>query len=315
MNTLRFAAASLVWWSLVVAFSPAPAMAQDDKAVEFYQQGLAEMEDSNYTEAAALFVQAWTLDPDPVLAFNAGRAYENNGDVDNARVYYQKALDSNPPEEVRQACESSLERLKNAEEQLRKKLEAARPKTITLSVAANTPSEVWIDGEMKGQTPLNNVSLVPGKHTVVVRRSGYREYTEAVAGAAGDQVAIFADMQEVPLLNWVGWSGLGLAIVGGGVAASGLVFENRARDSYDEAQGIEAQRNPEVFDQLRDDGESDTFTARVLYGSGITMAIVGTGLFVADLLVEPGQEEVAPPEGGAQLWLGPAGEAGVRLTW
>ena len=308
--------------ALVIA-SAGVASAQSDegtaaaKAAAYYQEGLAEIERNNYEVAAELFVKAWRLDPDPSLAFNAARAYENNGDLEQARTYYQTALDSNPSEEVRKRCEASLIRLDRAEARLKEQLEAAKPTTAAVSIAANDVGEVFIDGQPKGETPLS-VTLEPGEHTVVVRRSGFREFSQVVQAEAGEQVAIFAELEEVPLISWVGWGGLGMVALGSGLAATGLIYEGQARDAYDEAQQLEAQRDRARFDQLRDDGEGDTFTARVLYGSGITVAIVGAGLFVADLLIDPEQEQPPPSEpapGEAQLWLTPDGQAGVLWTW
>ena len=99
---------------LALSFAtPLTASAQDDisdgmdvsdsnSAMGFYKKGIAFTKLKNYRQAAEMFVKAWGIDKEPSLAYNAGRAYENAGERENARLYYSIALESKPTEEVKE---------------------------------------------------------------------------------------------------------------------------------------------------------------------------------------------------------------------
>lgn len=61
-------------------------------------------------------------------------------------------------------------------------------------------SGVWIDGEyvgyLKELTGSKKVMLLPGKHTIVVRQDGYKDFTDEVTIRAGEAQAISVAMEK-----------------------------------------------------------------------------------------------------------------------
>lgn len=59
------------------------------------------------------------------------------------------------------------------------------PSPSTLTVTANEPAEVWLDGGRLGDTPLTGAQVALGTHELVVRRAagGERRYTVTISAA------------------------------------------------------------------------------------------------------------------------------------
>jgi len=68
----------------------------------------------------------------------------------------------------------------------------------TLHVKADvTGVEVVLDGKVAGTAPLRLRDVTAGRHTVVLRREGYREHTEDVEVGAARTASVFAVMQRL----------------------------------------------------------------------------------------------------------------------
>ena len=71
--------------------------------------------------------------------------------------------------------------------------ESATPATAISSEPTGT--EIEIDGEFVGSTP-SSINLQPGRHTIVLRKKGFKEWKRVVRVRPGDALTVHADMEE-----------------------------------------------------------------------------------------------------------------------
>jgi hypothetical protein len=65
-----------------------------------------------------------------------------------------------------------------------------------LSVSATQPhAEVLLDGRLVGTTPIEDLPLPAGSHTIVVRRKGYRDWTREVLILDGGKTRLMAELE------------------------------------------------------------------------------------------------------------------------
>jgi serine/threonine protein kinase len=70
-------------------------------------------------------------------------------------------------------------------------LTVSEKKTGSLQVVSDVAAEIYIDGELKGNTPTTMpITLTEGQHTVVFRRPGFKPYEKTVMIRAGETQAI-----------------------------------------------------------------------------------------------------------------------------
>jgi hypothetical protein len=74
---------------------------------------------------------------------------------------------------------------------------APLPPTMGVVTVRSTPflSEVFVDGESMGYTPAK-VSLLPGKHTFRVEKSGYRPWNKEVTITVGSELTLDASLEK-----------------------------------------------------------------------------------------------------------------------
>jgi tetratricopeptide (TPR) repeat protein len=90
----------------------APAQTPQARAAELFNKGAEAYRRGDFKQAVALLLEAHTLDPQPVLLYNLGRAYEDSGDVDAAIATFSKYIAEDPKAGDRGAIEQRIERLK-----------------------------------------------------------------------------------------------------------------------------------------------------------------------------------------------------------
>ena len=78
---------------------------QVDAIVEL---GLCEAYKNNLDKAIEYFEQAAKIKEDPEILCNLGMAYLNNGDIDDATYYIERAYELNPQDEITIACLKEL---------------------------------------------------------------------------------------------------------------------------------------------------------------------------------------------------------------
>lgn len=92
--------------------APAAAQTPQARAAELFAKGADAYKRGDFKQAIALLVEARSLDPQPVLLYNLGRAYEDSGDGDAAIATFTKYLEEDPKAGDRGAIEQRVERLK-----------------------------------------------------------------------------------------------------------------------------------------------------------------------------------------------------------
>jgi tetratricopeptide (TPR) repeat protein len=109
--------------TVALAAAPAPAPAEDapetdtgvtneqkTEAEQLSEQAIVKFQAKDYEGAAALFEQAYEIDPQPNYLFNIGRVYEEAGTLDKAVEFYAKFVKQ--PGVDLDSRETALDRLK-----------------------------------------------------------------------------------------------------------------------------------------------------------------------------------------------------------
>src|SRR6185312_6853641 len=138
---------------------PSTAFAQDDAVTKAararFQEGVADFDKGEYEAARAAFLEAYALKQHPAVLLNLAQSCLKSGHYLDAAKYFQKYL--NDPQGDKKADAS-------------KGLADARAKLGRLDVSAPPGSDVTVDSDSVGKTPLNEaVDVEAGNHTVRVR--------------------------------------------------------------------------------------------------------------------------------------------------
>jgi hypothetical protein len=201
--------------------------------------------------------------------------------------------------------------------------------TIRISVS-RTGADVTLDGKSLGSSPVSGTQRVlEGPHTVTVQKQGYIRWSSTVSVAAGQALAVDADL--VPLVlqgeaarsrlwTW-GWVSAGVAVAAG---SAGVLFGKMADDSYAKYK-VATERSLAV--QLHDQTAQRTTLANASWAVAGTAALASVGLLVTAIVqdaraandlapspaLEPGlstskkvktaSAEVYPLRGGAAMAL------------
>ncbi|MBI5477304.1 MAG: tetratricopeptide repeat protein [Deltaproteobacteria bacterium] len=291
---------------LALATWPATAAAdQRDQARAHFERGSQAYREARYQDAIDAFLEAYRLDPDPVLVFNVGQAWEKLGNVPNALRSYREYLRLAPRAEDRRTVEASI---RNLEARLREK--GVQQVSIYSTPAG---AEVIIDGKRVGQTPWT-AEIAPGRHEAVLRlgSSGVvrKEFmlqpdramdidVDMAKGGAGGGAATRTtaagpraggpgeDAPPAPrrVRIWT-WATLALSA---GLLGGSLGLELARRSAVGDAKSATTQIR---YQELVDSANSRQLGARVLLGTGLAVAAVGGVLLYLDLRT---RKEAAAP--------------------
>jgi tetratricopeptide (TPR) repeat protein len=277
-----------------------PTVAQRDEAKARYDEGVASYRAGRYAHAVELFLAADALAPSAPLAFNVARAYEKLGETAKALRYYRDFLRRapNPPNahEVRSAIAKLETRL------MQRGLQQ-------VTVLSEPEADLSIDGLSVGRTPWTG-ELAPGRHRVVLTREGYgvqgRDF-DLSAEHAMDLVLRLGPSGSVPMARAEEpapasqaprapvpagpkddsrrTEGLGpwpwVTVAAGGAAlASAGVLELFRRSAEADARRADSQL---AYADRLESMQSRQTAARVLFGVGAGLVVVGTTLVIVDL--------------------------------
>lgn len=280
----------------------------NEEAQELYEEAVLAYSEGNLKEAAALLESAFDLDPNAILAYNIGKAYDEDGQYKIAQGWYLKSLsEEGLPETQRRRAAKAIERITNTEEEIRAKVKEESATTSKLKVTSiPTAAQVFVDGEPIGETPIA-LTLSPGSYSVLVKGEGFDAYNEVVELNAGESIHVRAAL--------VRPSSYTLVFVSGGVMLAalsvGIVGDVLAQQAFDDAQL--ARDNPTKLEALKSDGQTMQIMAISGYGLAGAAAITGLVLF----LIDDGQtaEAVYAPLGFVpEIMLEPNG-ASLRFRW
>lgn len=217
MKSIGNAFEVIVVFSLGLAIAPSAAAEQPESAVEqakrYMEAGQEAFNQQNFTEAAKQFVNAYTATPYSAFLYNAGLAYEKQGDNKNAVDFYNRYLESDPEAKDYIQVELKIKQLlaaeKAAEDAPEKTAPAPSPEvSITevgmkslISVRTNpTDAKVRILDEAG-----NEVSSVvgqlaqtveKGRYSVVATHPNYKTVTTDVSVTAGQVYVVVVEMSQ-----------------------------------------------------------------------------------------------------------------------
>lgn len=201
------AAAGLLALGLSFA-TPDAAFAQSDRerARSIVVEGQKKFKAGQHQEAAALFLEAFQLDPHPVIMYNVARSYEEGGELINALQYYRLALQQRPSRAVREELQHKIDEigafLKEQGVDITR-LETAEWDPIGLMTVRTEPpgSEVSIDDVWVGVAPIENHKLSRGEHRVKITRRGFAHEERLLNVIPGKTYIINVEMQPEALAD------------------------------------------------------------------------------------------------------------------
>jgi hypothetical protein len=141
--------------------------------------------DGKYAEAAALYEQAYAVDPDAILLFNLGVVLEKQGDLPRARDFLQRYLDAERDAKLKEKGALRLAKV------------LAKLGRVRLEVDV-AGAGVSVDGTLRGETPLAPIDLAEGRHRVVVSRVGYEAFEREVDVRGGVETPLIVTLVPAP---------------------------------------------------------------------------------------------------------------------
>jgi tetratricopeptide (TPR) repeat protein len=126
----------------------------EQQALDVYKKSKAAYDRGDFKTAVDLLLQAYAIEPKPVILFNLARAYEGLGEVENAIDAYTRYLEKEPNSSDRGALERRVATLEKQREE-RAALEKERDERAKLEL------EQTERGASGGVTPKGRLSLVP----------------------------------------------------------------------------------------------------------------------------------------------------------
>jgi tetratricopeptide (TPR) repeat protein len=275
-------------------------------AQDKFKAGAKAYREARYKDAIDLFLAANGLDPHPELIYNVGQAWEKLGEVPNALRAYREYLRIAPEANDRATVETSI---RNLEQRLRDK--GVQQVSVYSSPAG---AIVLLDGKQVGVTPWTG-EMKPGRHTVVLKASGYPDAEKEVflpedramdiditlspAAVVGPAVTATGPVatapataptaaptaaptgtpdgrRELPVRPWT-WAAFGLGVVGFG-GAIGLEAARAGAESAARAEPTQIG-----YKQKYDTMIANQLGARVMAGIGAVGVAAGAALLVLDL--------------------------------
>jgi tetratricopeptide (TPR) repeat protein len=121
--TARQATRLAPYLMLLALMVPAPARADGPtpaartRAAELFKNGAEAYRKGNFQGTVNLLKEAYALDPQPVILYNLGRAYEGLGDGDAAMDAYRRYLEADPKAPDRPSIEQRLATLQRSKDE------------------------------------------------------------------------------------------------------------------------------------------------------------------------------------------------------
>lgn len=281
--------------SLLCLLLAAPAGADRSKrkrAEQHYNAGVSALEAQEWDTAIGEFMQALTLDPNPVLVFNVARAYELKGDKRAALSFFRQYASM----DISQADQADVQgRMAGLESAL--KAEAAKNQVDSapgrVVVRCNAPGAV---ASVDGKPPVSLAAplmLGPGTHFVVVSAPGFLGERRKVEVAAGSAQQLNLELAEAPDpggMSGVMVGGIATAATGAALLIAAGVIHGTAEVETVDAEGCRIPAKCVSWDaqtcQCEDASlhDPDLTVPFVLYGLGGVVAATGIVLIVVDAM-------------------------------
>jgi hypothetical protein len=162
------------------AAAVAPTFAQSDDALTVmartrFKEGVAFYDKAEYEQARASFLQAYALKKHPAILQNLAWSCLKSGHALEAERYFKQFL----------AEKTDLTDKEKAD--ANDGLSQSRAKLGRIEVVAPQGTDVMVDGEKAGTTPLDAIAVEAGAHTVKFKGSDGTTDTESVTVLAGEK--------------------------------------------------------------------------------------------------------------------------------
>lgn len=244
-----------------------------EKAALIFKEAESAYKLQKFEEALNGFQEAYELISEPLLLFNIAQCYRQLGRLGEAKKAYQTFLRDAPKSSLRANAE---ERIKELDAEISR---LAQKGTAQIS-AQQDPTQVFFDGEAKGNSPLTLGELEPGEHRITVKKEGFVDFEVVATIKPGEiyelkvpQLVAVVTQQElqkqtqhrVYFLGAAGLGGLGVLSMG----AAGLFLGQAIREQNDLSGPFQQQQI--LAKQNKIDNKE---------GTAIIFGQVATGLFV-----------------------------------
>jgi tetratricopeptide (TPR) repeat protein len=204
-----------------------------------FETGIEHFQARRFREAIHSFLVVAELVPSADLWFNIARAHEELGEWDLAIEHYRRYLRDRVDPPDRAQIEQHIVLLgERAEAARAARLSAPTTGTLTVSVDVEDAS-VRLDDRDVGRSPLGDqLTLEPGRHSLLVSREGYLPFRSEVGIEPGVRMAAYVDLQPETRYRAIAgdriftWIAFGLAAAATGVSI-GLGVEATSRQSTD----------------------------------------------------------------------------------
>jgi len=163
---------------MALGTASAPALAADTaSAGAHFERGVALYGEADYKAALTEFKRAYEMAPNPLVLYNIGQTQFQLRNYSAALTSFERYMaeaGANPPHA--QDVQHSIEVLKT--------------RVGRVDIEANVPSDVLIDDEPQGKTPIAKLLISVGKHKIVAKHDGAPPQEKTIDVAAGDSVPV-----------------------------------------------------------------------------------------------------------------------------
>lgn len=291
------------------------AQAQNKIATKLFENGVKLFREKKYPAAIVVFRRVFELDPNPFVLFNIGRCYEEQGSLEEAVQYYDRAL-----------------KLKGLPEPA--KIEALRRIETLAPVMAQR--KTFREARREGSVRVDR-ALYVGRSAASMEAERLAKAVAVVRPDPGPKDPPDTRPVEPPpvesgptALTWSGAAVLGLGVI---AAATGGVFYVQLSDDLDAHDALVAQQatqrdaalgasdpqqaraaldSAREADALADDIETKQRVATAFLGAGALMCVSGALMIALDRPSETDAPE--PSAGGVSLGAG-IDHVWLKATW
>lgn len=304
---LSFASAPRAQGAEPKSETAADTSAAREQARKLFDLGIAAYKKKEYKEAVDRFLEADKIYPNPVLSFNAAKAYEEMSDAAGALRFYRSYLRLSPDAKDRDKVEKRVEELQ----------QSLRDRGLQQVTIMSTPeaATVVIDGRPIGVSPWTG-EIHPGKHVLELKHDGFKVAKKEFELPAHRAIDVEVSLEPAPFaaqpgsegvtspppveaaknapppaegprdegspgvrpLTWVAF-GVGAAALGG-AGVFEVLRAGAADDARAEPTQVGREEKIEEHDSRRD-------TARIFAIVGGAAVVAGSVLLVLDLTRKP----------------------------
>jgi len=251
-------------------------------AKKLVDKGLHYQKKNNHQEAINYFDQALDLYPHPKVEFFKAQSLQEIGQLEDALAIYTRIVDDAKVKKYRDEIQAAIESLKRQ----------LAPLKVTIATGQYTGADVYINGAIRGKTPLN-LTLAKGTYQVRITKPGFHEVEQDLDVRGTEALNLDISLTAVDVAppkqivrseppaadNTWAWVALGTGIVSAGIGTAVLV-----RYFVDNSNA-----RPETADHYADNvPATNAIIGGVVLSAGVGLMITSIFLFSDD---EPSQNQ------------------------